>query len=63
MSKTWTENGLIYGNCHVCGQECNTHDDAAYTLDYCGDCGNVTCQDHRSGQASRCSICEANRNA
>lgn len=47
MGHTWTdERGIIRGFCS-CGMECSTHDDAAFTLDYCGTCGAVTCQDCR----------------
>lgn len=64
MNQTWEQDGLIYGNCHVCGQECNTHDDAAYNLEYCGDCGNVVCNDHKTDdRAARCTVCVARKGA
>jgi hypothetical protein len=54
------DKGLEHADCHFCGTDCNTHPDAANPLSTCGDCGAVTCLDHRvADQASRCVDCAA----
>jgi hypothetical protein len=46
--------------CAFCGVDCTTHPDAANPLDPCGDCGRVTCPDHRvDDAAARCVDCAA----
>jgi hypothetical protein len=46
--------------CGLCGANCSAHPDAAHPIDYCGDCGVVTCLDCRvEDAASRCSDCAA----
>jgi len=57
----WTdERGHEHGLCHFCGADCSTHPDAANPLAPCGDCGTVTCPDHRvEDAADRCNACAA----
>jgi hypothetical protein len=46
--------------CAFCGTLCSTHQDAAHPLAPCGDCGAVTCSDHRVvDEADRCVACAA----
>jgi|SRR5262245_26745447 len=51
--------------CGICQRggrytDCTTHPDAANPLAYCGDCGQVTCPDHRvDDDATRCVDCAA----
>ena len=64
MTKTFEaytdENGIDYAPCHICGTTVCTHPEAGNTLEYCGDCGKVTCLEHREeGGASRCTNCQS----
>jgi hypothetical protein len=46
--------------CSICGTDCSTHPDAANPIARCGDCGGVTCLDHRvEDAATRCVDCAA----
>jgi len=52
--------GHEHAACIVCGVDCSTHPDAGNSLDQCGDCGGVTCPDHREeNNAARCPKCAA----
>jgi hypothetical protein len=52
--------GSTHQPCHMCGVDCSTHGDAANPLASCGDCGGVTCPDHRvEDGATRCNACAA----
>jgi len=54
------ERGHEHAPCGVCGVDCSTHPDAGNPLDFCGDCGVVTCPDHREdNSAARCPACAA----
>ena len=54
IPQTWEgENGLTYGQCVGCGTLCNTGNDACSPLDFCQDCGEVTCPDHRSHESHK----------
>lgn len=44
--------------CAFCALDCSTHPDAGNPLSFCGDCGRVTCPDHRvDDMAERCVEC------
>lgn len=59
MANTWKdEQGHEHAACYACQADCSSHPDAANPLAPCGDCGQVTCLDHRvSDQADRCLDC------
>jgi hypothetical protein len=51
--------GFTTGECHVCARPVTTGEVSSQdALSYCGDCGKVTCGDHRTeGLAERCTAC------
>lgn len=52
--------GIEHRPCFTCGVDCTTHPDAANPLSFCGDCGHVTCPDHRVlDETERCVACAA----
>ncbi len=59
-AERWIENGHEHALCDFCRARCSTHPDAANPLAPCGDCGRVTCEDHRVlDEGDRCVDCAA----
>lgn len=52
--------GIRHAPCCVCAVDCTSHPYAAHAIAYCGDCGGVTCSEHRDeSAATRCPHCAA----
>jgi hypothetical protein len=57
---SWTdEQGHERGVCATCGVEVSTHPAAGHSFGRCGNCNNVTCQDHREGKGDICPACSS----